>query len=117
VNAEQAPDGNDRRGRGQEEREQEKKSAAPEEFFHFARGPVEKEHIEKKKVSQQLFGKSNYSDVKIRGMLSDTLQLVEDFLAIENMKKQGLVNNWTQLSVRTKNHFGIAPCLRRFLNM
>ncbi|TND09671.1 MAG: hypothetical protein FD123_1028 [Bacteroidetes bacterium] len=46
-------------------------------------------NLGKKKLFQSLFGKNKFDDVKIRGLLSDTLELAEQFLAFENMKKQG----------------------------
>ena len=57
---------------------------------------IEKHHpsfpenkLEKEKVSQLVYGKGKYDDVRMRGLLSDTLELIEDFLAHQNMKKQG----------------------------
>jgi hypothetical protein len=60
-------------------------------------GILEKNHptfpskkLEKEIVFHLLFGKKKFDDVKMRGILSDTLELAEEFLALENMKKQGV---------------------------
>src|ERR1041385_5860026 len=44
--------------------------------------------IDKQHVFRKLFGKEKFDDVKMRGIISDLLALAEEFLSLENMKKQ-----------------------------
>jgi hypothetical protein len=46
--------------------------------------------LEKEALHRSLFGKIKFDDVKMRGIISDTLELAEEFLALQNMKKKGL---------------------------
>jgi hypothetical protein len=45
--------------------------------------------LEKEKLHRAVFGKMRFDDVRVRGLMSDVLELAEEFLALENMKKQG----------------------------